>query len=224
MQVISLRSLVSACCAYLALGSLPASAQDSGVVFAGGGVSDGYNAYAGVVVALPGNALGDGLAVRASTGGGQYRYDSAGQEIEASYLSGEIALVYQLSGEWGWANFGVGPRLSHNETEPLDPGNDNEGTSLDAAFSTDGALGNRWRLGWYGAVGLGDETYAAELRFGPLLDEASQTRIGVEAGVQGDENYTRGALGLFVSRQLGGQIEGRLSGGFSEQRGRSAEP
>ncbi|WP_066557219.1 cellulose biosynthesis protein BcsS [Croceicoccus bisphenolivorans] len=204
----------------------PAMAQDApddGVAYAGATVGDGYNAYAGAVVALPGASLGNGLAVRGSVSLGEYRYDSGGTRIKADYKSAELALVYQTSGSWGWANFSAGPRLTDTKTDPSDPGNRREGTRVDGALTTDGALGNNWRLGWFGSYGAGDEAYYTQLRFGPLLDAPSQTRIGVEGSLQGDETYDRHAVGLFASTAIARNMELRLSGGVGKTDGRDRD-
>lgn len=199
-----------------------ASAQDTGVVYAGGGVGEGSNVYAGAVISLPGATLGNGIAIRGGGGAGSYEYETGGALIDGDYVSGEVAVVYQASGEWGWANFGAGPRVTDTRLSPLDPANERAGTRWDLALQTDGAVGYRWRVGWFGSLGVFDQAFITEARFGPLVDEESQTRIGIEAGVAGDETYTRGNLGLFASTQIAKKTEVRLSGGFSEQQGRDA--
>lgn len=215
-------SLGFAVAAAVAVISGAAAAQDTGVVYAGGGVGEGRNVYAGAVIALPGATLGHGIALRAGGGAGSYEYESGGTLIDGDYVSGEAALVYQTSGEWGWANFGAGPRVTDTRLSPLDPANERAGTRWDLALQTDGAVGYRWRLGWFGSLGVFDEAFITEARFGSLVHEESQTRLGLEAGVAGDETYTRGYLGLFASTQIAPKTEVRLSGGLSEQRGRSA--
>ncbi|MXP42080.1 cellulose biosynthesis protein BcsS [Altererythrobacter soli] len=223
----TIRSLIrSVALAAMIAASAPsiAEAQDSGVVYAGGAVSEGQNIYAGAVVALPGARLGSGLAVRGGVSAGRYEYRTNAVEIEGKYTSAELAFVHQSSGDWGWANFGVGPRVTDTELEPADSGNERVGTRWDVALQTDGAVGNRWRLGWFGSLGVLDKAYITELRAGRLLSEQSQTRAGVEAGVQGDDTYTRGSLGLFVSTMFAEKSEVRISGGLSEQAGRNAKP
>lgn len=201
-----------------------ARAQDTGVVYAGAGGGQGYDLNAGVMVSLPGSTLGHGLGVRVGGGLGEYEYRTNNTDIDGRYLTAEGALVYQSSGDWGWANFGVGPRFTDTDLDPADPGNKLAGSRWDAALSTDGALGNDWRLGWYGSLGVFDQTYQAQLRLGKLVNSRSESRVGVESGIQGDESYTRGSLGLFASTRIADKAEARLSGGFSEQRGRSAKP
>lgn len=203
----------------------PAAAQDTGVVYAGGEAGeDSVGGYGGAVIALPGASLGNGFAFRIGGSAGTYKYDSGGVEIDGDYKGAEAALVYGTSGTWGWANFGAGPRVTDTDLSPADPGNELAGTRWDLALQTDGALGDRWRLGWFGSLGVFDHTWNTQLRFGPLLDAARQTRIGVEAAGQGDDSYTRGSLGLFASTLLADKLEGRLSGGFTDQQGRDAEP
>lgn len=211
-------------CAAAAIPAGTVSAQDSGVVYTGVSVSEGYNVYAGSLLALPGEALGDGLAVRAGVSGGRYEYDAAGAEIEADYITGDLALVYQTSGPWGWANFSVGPRITDTTLTPADPENERAGTRVDLAIQTDGTVGQRWRLEWFGSVGAFDQAYFTEVRFGPEIEGASGTRIGVEAGVQGDDFYSSRKIGAFASTRLGEGWEGRVSGGASELEDRSAQP
>jgi len=202
----------------------PARAQDSGVVYAGGSAGDGANAYVGGVVALPGARLGDGLALRGGISGGEYRYRTGGQRIEARYIGGELALVYQSSGDWGWANFSGGPRITDTRLRPVDPGNRLRGTRFDLALQTDGAVGNAWRATWFGSLGVNDRAYITQVRLGRLVDGVSDTRLGIEGGVQGDRSYTRLSGGAFASTRVSGRWIGQLSGGVSKQKDRSAKP
>ena len=200
-----------------------AHAQEEGVAYAGASVSEGYNAYAGALIALPGNSLGDGLAIRGGVSGGRYEYDTAGVEIEADYVTGELALVYQTSGDWGWANFSAGPRITDTSLSPMDPNNGREGTRVDLALQTDGAYGRKWRLDWFGSLGVFDKAYFTEVRFGPEVSASSGTRIGLETGFQGDDFYSSRKVGAFASTRLGGGWEGRISGGASKLEDRSAK-
>ncbi len=215
---------LAALVALVALGSASSvAAQDSGVIYAGGSVGDGAGGYAGGMIALPGNSLGHGFGIRAGINGGTYRYQAA-QRIKARYLGAELALVYQFSGEWGWANFAAGPRVVDTHLSPVDPGNKLRGTRLDAGIQTDGALGNQWRLGWFGSWGVRNESYLAQLRFTRLVDSSREVRIGLEGIYQGDPTYKRGSLGGHVAFRLSGPWEAQLSAGASEQAGRDAKP
>jgi hypothetical protein len=199
-------------------------AEDRGVAYTGGSVGDGVNGYIGAVVALPAARLGDGLALRAGASGGEYHYLTNGQRIDARYLGGELALVVQTSGGWGWANFSGGPRITDTRLRPRDRNNRLRGTRFDLGLQTDGAFGKSWRVGWFGSLGVNDRSYIAELRLGRLVDVAHATRVGAEAALQGDRNYTRASVGGFVATGLGKKIEGRLGAGISEQAGRNAQP
>ena len=209
----------------LALLSAPgaAYAQDSGVVYAGAAAGDGEGGFIGGMVALPGGRLGEGLAVRGGVNGGTYRYRTD-RRIEASYVSAEIALAYQFSGPGGWANVSAGPRVTDISLSPDDPTNKLRGTRFDAGVQTDGAYGNAWQASWFGTWGIRNESYIGQLRLTRLVNEESQTRVGLEGILQGDPTYTRASLGGHLSTSLGGRWFGQVSAGASEQAGRRARP
>lgn len=208
--------------ALAAAATLSASAAGAttptGVWFAGGTVSESSSAYAGAVVALPGGRLGRGLALRGSVNAGQYEYDAGGVRIDADYGGGEVALVYQMSGAWGWANVSAGPRFTHTSLSPADPGNDRRGSRWDLGLQTDGARdGEKWRLGWFASLGPFDGAYQARVQIGRKLDG---TRVGIEGGVQGDPSYTKAMLGGFVATPVAGALELHIGAGATEQAGR----
>lgn len=205
----------------------PALAQDHrGVAFGGGTIADGASVYGGAVVALPGARLGRGFALRGSANAGSYRYDLNGAEVEAEYVGGEAAIVYQTSGEWGWANFSAGPRVSDLTLTPDDPGNERRGTTWDLGLQTDGAvrLDQAWRLDFYGSVGAFEGAFQTRLAVGRTVNQARQTRIGLEGAVQGDPRYTTVSGGAFVATQLGRDLEGQFSAGALHQEGRDIRP
>lgn len=192
-----------------------------GVWFTGGTVGDSLSAYAGIVHSLPGGSLGNGLAVRASANAGSYEYDAAPGRIEADYAGGEAALVYQMSGSWGWLNLAAGPRYTHTKLSPSDPGNERAGSRWDVGLQTDGGLdGRHWRLGWFGAYGPFDEAYQARAQIGRKL--AGDWRLGIEGGVQGDPSYRKTALGAFTAKGLGRGFEIQLGSGVTKEEGRKA--
>jgi hypothetical protein len=196
-----------------------------GVAFAGGSVGEGVSAYAGAVTSLPGSSLGNGLAIRGSVNGGRYRYSGGPGRVRAKYVGAEAALVYQMSGSWGWANVSAGPRFTDISLSPADPANKRQGTRVDAAVQTDGGYGlENWRLGWIGSLGIIDRAYQGRLQLGRLVSSASQTRLGVEAGVHGDPYFTTVTAGAFAGARLGNNLEAQLSAGISEQAGRGAKP
>lgn len=193
-----------------------------GVWFTGGTVGDSLSGYAGVIYALPGASLGHGLAVRVSANGGNYEYDAGSARIDADYAGGEAALVYQLSGPWGWANVSAGPRFTHTKLSPGDPGNERSGSRWDMGLQTDGAFdGKAWRLGWGGSYGPIDEAYQARLQIGRKI-AAHALRLGVEGGVQGDPTYSKTMLGAFAAVGLGGNFELQLGSGITKEEDRKA--
>jgi hypothetical protein len=210
----------------LLLGSAASAEPYTGVAFAGAAAGDGLSGYAGIVHALPGNALGKGLAVRGSISGGSFEYESNAVEIDGRFASGEAALVYQLSGTWGWANVSAGARLSDVKLSPNDPSNDRQGTRVDLALQSDGAvlLDSAWRMGWLGSLGVRDRTYFGRADIGRVIAPRSQTRLGLEAGVQGDPRYRSATLGLFAATRLARSFEGRISAGASDREGRRPKP
>jgi hypothetical protein len=202
-----------------------ACAQDKGVIFVGGSVNDGFSVYGGALTALPGSNLGDGLAVRTSVNGGQYEYDRGGSEIRGRYVGAEVALAYQTGGDWGWASVSAGPRVTDTSFSPDDPSNNRQGTRFDLGLGTDGAL-NRdgFRLNWFASYGVRDESYQIQLRPGVRVAQASNSFVGLEGMLQGDSTFKSKGIGVFYARGLGNRWNGQLSGGATDQKGRSARP
>lgn len=209
--------------AFALLVAMPAVASASeapiGVAFAGGATGSGTSGYAGVLYALPGGQLGRGVAIRASVNAGRYHYDSAGQRINASYAGGEAAFVYQFSGPWGWANFSAGPRVTDTRLSPADPANDRVGTRVDAAVQSDGAywVAPSVRLDWLASYALRDMAYFSRIGVGPVVDKGTGTRIGLEAGIQGDARYSDLQAGLFAATRLGRDLDGQVAIGLADQ-------
>lgn len=206
------------------LAAVPAAAETPvGVVYAGGMISDSASGYAGAVVSLPGASLGHGLALRAGAGGGRYHYEAGATEITADYASADLALVEQVSGRWGWANFSAGPRFTHTRLSPVDPGNARRGSRWDMGLQSDGALdGSAWRLGWLGSYGVNDEAYLARLQLGRNIDNR-RYRIGLEGAIQGDPTYRKLSGGAFVAVTIGRGFEAQVGGGISKERGQSGK-
>lgn len=191
-----------------------------GVAYAGGTVSEGASGYVGTAVSLPGAELGDGAMIKASIAGGHYKYDASGTKIIGKYASAEVALGYQFSGKWGWANVSAGPHFTHTTLSPVDLGNDRRGSRWDVAVQSDGAFdGPDLRLGWFGSYGAFDKAYQARLQLGRRAG-TDNLRLGIEAGVQGDPRYTRGFGGAFVSKVIGKHLDLQVAIGASEQAGR----
>ena len=197
-----------------------------GVGFAGGTLGPNESAaYTGAVVALPGGELGRGVAVRASLNGGRYEYVANGLKVDADYRGAEAALVYQMSGRWGWANLSAGPRLTTLKLSPQDPSNNRRGTRLDLGLQLDGGLElHEWRVNWLSAVAVTDRAYLTQLALGRMIRAGSRTRLGAEASIQGDRRYVKVSAGSFASTPLGSNVEARVAAGLSDQKDRQVQP
>lgn len=57
-----------------------------------------------------------------------------------------------------------------------------------------------------------------------LVDRERGTRIGVEAGLQSDPRYTAASVGVLAATKLGPDLEGQISFGASDQKGRRTKP
>lgn len=205
--------------------SNPAAAKNRGVVFVGGSASDAYNVHGGAVVALPGEQLGRGLALRISGSTGKYHYSSDGVGINGEYNSGEMALVYQSSGTWGWANLSAGPRITHLKLVPADPHNPGAGTRWETASQADGQLGTgSFNMGWLASYGFSQKAFLFQLRPGKVLDNGPISKVGLEAVVQGDTRYSARGAGLFANSRLTEQTEIRAAVGATDQAGREPKP
>jgi hypothetical protein len=204
--------------------SFPVQAEElRGVWFAGATLSDSQSGYAGGILALPGSGLGRGLAMRISANAGSYDYEGGAQRIAGSYRGAEVALVYQASGAWGWANFSAGPRLTDTRLRPDDPDNRRKGTRLDAGAQLDGAVdGPDWRLGWLGSAGLVDQNFQTRLQLGRKISEG-RYRIGLEAGILGDPIFTKEHAGAFIALPFVGKSEMQLGSGLVFQEEKSAQ-
>lgn len=205
----------------------PVAAETYHVVgFAGGTLGTKESAaYTGAVVVLPGGELGRGVAVRASLNGGRYEYTADDFQVEANYRGAEAALVYQLSGQWGWANFSAGPRLTTLKLSPQDPNNDRQGTHLDLGLQLDGALElHEWRVNWLSSVAVSDRAYLTQVGLGRLIIARTRTRLGAETSLQGDTRYAKISAGSFVSTPIGRNVDGRVAAGLSHQKDRELKP
>lgn len=212
--------------ASMALCALPSAAyakELEGVWFLGGAFSDTASSYAGVVYSLPGSHLGHGLAVRASGNLGGYRYQSATTTIDGRYVGGELALVFQTSGSWGWANLSVGPRVTHTSLNPIDLTNSRRGTRYDVGLQTDGA--RDWpglRARWFGALGPFDGAYQARVQAGPKFGKG-RYEFGLEAAIIGDPSFKKEMFGAYVDLPLSGNIHTQIGSGVAFQKNRDTQ-
>lgn len=56
------------------------------------------------------------------------------------------------------------------------------------------------------------------------IDEARQTRLGLEGSIQGDPRYTTVSGGVFAATRLAENVEGQVSAGLRGQEGRDLGP
>ena len=183
-------------CILLASG---ASAQDRGVVFAGGEVGEDSSGYFGVTWAMPGSALGRGWAIRGTASVGRYDYDRAPGTVDAEFVQGDLVLLHQASGAWGYFNLGGGARISDTNLEPADPGNQRQDSKWDVVVTADGMRNvGDWRFGGYGSYGVDMREYYLRGEVTRRI-ASSSFRAGFEVLADGDENYDRiGAGALLV--------------------------
>lgn len=198
----------------------PALAQDKGVVFVGGTVGeDSPSVYIGAVTALPGSALGRGLAVRTVVGRSEYRYDAGAATIEGRANSITVSALHQWSGEWGYANAAAGVAYHRTRLTPDDPNNRNRGSRWNAVVGLDGVYRfGPWQLGGLGSYGFDIKEY--QIR-GDLTHAVSgKLRLGAEATAQGDPSYERQLYGAVAIIAPGPKWELRVAGGgmFEESR------
>lgn len=213
---IQLGAAISGLAALLAATAV--DAQDRGVMFAGADGGEDASGYAGVTWAAPASRLGDGWAVRGLASAGRYDYDSGAVEIEAEFVQADISLLHQRSGAWGYLNLGLGARITDTDLDPVDPGNDRQGSHWDGIVSVDGARDmGPWRVGGYGVYGVRMREYY--VRADLTRRVATSVRLGVEALVDGDESFSRtrgGAVLVYEPSSryaVRGVIGGRDDGG-----------
>ncbi|MGZ9114966.1 MAG: cellulose biosynthesis protein BcsS [Brevundimonas sp.] len=180
------------------LAASAASAQDRGVVFAGGEVSEDSSGYFGVTWAMPGSALGRGWAIRGTASLGGYDYDRAPGTVDAEFVQGDVVLLHQTSGAWGYFNVGGGARITDTDLEPADPGNQREGSNWDIVLTADGMRNaGDWRFGGYGSYGVDMREYYLRGEVTRRLGSGS-FRAGLEVVSDGDENYDRAGAGALL--------------------------
>lgn len=195
------------------IGSMaPAQAEERGVAFAGGVASKSPSVYVGAVTALPGAALGRGLAVRTVVSRSDYRYDRAADTVKGKATSITVSAIHQWSGEWGYASAGVGVAHQKTRLSPDDANNRNRGSKWNAVVSADGVrnLGT-WQLGASGSYRFGIKEYY--VRGDVTRSVSSAVRIGAEATAQGDPSYERQLYGAVIAVRPSAKWEVRLSGG-----------
>jgi len=201
------------------LAASAASAQDRGVVFAGGEVGEDSSGYFGVTWAMPGSELGRGWAIRGTASAGGYDYDRASGAVEAEFLQGDLVLLRQTSGAWGYFNLGGGARITDTDLEPADPGNQREGSNWDVVLTADGMHNaGDWRVGGFGSYGVDMREYYVRGEVTRRLG-SGPWRGGVEVLADGDENYDRTGAGVLLVYAPSGAVGWRAAIGGRDDGG-----
>lgn len=182
-----------------------------------GGSSNTPSGYAGALFSLPGANLGHGLALRGTAIGGQYDYSASVGKVTARYGGGEVALVYQSSGPWGWGNLSAGPQYVNTSLSPRDPFNKRVGGRWEASLQTDGELYfDALRVGWYGQGGPIQGSYDGRLHVNYRLG-SEMFRLGAQASVQGDPTYRLEKVGPTLDIQMANALNIQIGGGLRIQ-------
>lgn len=185
----------------------------STTIYGGGEVGGDKSAYLGVVAPLPGATQTQGWAVRGVVSGGRYDYETQGVEIEGEYVQGDVFLVRQNAGAWGYVNFGVGARYTDTDLSPNDPGNDRNGSKADAVLTADGVRRfGAWETGAYAEYGVRMQAYFLRADVTRAVGGAG-LRLGVEGAIEGDENYDKQRVGAVAVLQRSDALSFRVSAG-----------
>lgn len=180
------------------LASAPAAAQERTTIFGGVNFGEDEGAYAGLTIAPPGSRIGEGWAVRTSVSGSKYEYQSNGIGIEGKEVRGEVAVLHQWSGAWGYADVGLGARYVNTDLSPQDPGNERRGVRWAPTLSVTGQrVMGPWRVAGFASTGIGDDDYFVRGELTRAV--SSQVRFGVEAAADGDPSYERQKVGAVLS-------------------------
>lgn len=204
--------------------SSAAAATDRGIAYVGGSAGGGPSGDIGAIVALPRNEIGSGLAVSISASATRYHYNSSVGRVRASASDAGIGLVYQFSGDWGWWDIAAGPRLNHLRLDRRDPDNSDQGSRLTVGFGTDGEinLDAARKLHFASDFTLRNRGFDARVGLGQRLERTHASEVGIEAGVQGDRNYTAVTVGLFASRKVARDLEAQVTLGAKREEGATA--
>jgi hypothetical protein len=198
---------------------LPAEADTLYLGGLSGSTTHSYYGFLGAIIPLPDNDLGKGWAVKLWGDGLGYRYGTGLGRTAASAWGGEVAAVYQFSGDWGWANLSAGVQLRNTRLSPDDPTNDARGTRASLKVQADGAynLDDAWRLRGLASYATTASAYYVDgdidARLMPGL------RLGVELRNQGDRTFRQTAAGAIAFVQASDHLEIGASAGFSHDQG-----
>ena len=164
----------------------------------GAGDTENFYTFAGLIMPVFGEKLGNGLVQRYWVDILGYSYDT-NQEIDALGFGLEGALGYQTSSSKGWAGAYLGLRYNNLSTSPDDPGNDNDNEHVWLKTQLEGQwnFAEAWKL-----TGIASYLFAADsywMRTQLLHDLNMGLTTGPEVVFMGDPNYRALQLGWVVS-------------------------
>lgn len=198
-----------------------AQAADEQVqAFAGGQLDNSRFAFAGATVALPGQAIGRGFALRASGFGGDYDYSGGpvGGRVDATFTGAELTALYQLSRGSSWISGGLGARYVGTTLSPFDRGNRRHGAQVELSATVNGGtVSGRWRVDYYGSYGARLEDYTARASLTHAV--GAKWRAGAEVSFEGDPTYNLQRVGPYVGVYIDQRTELQASAGVSHQSG-----
>ncbi|MFN3354357.1 MAG: cellulose biosynthesis protein BcsS, partial [Brevundimonas sp.] len=156
---------------------------------------------------------GGAWAVRLSAAAARYDYESSGQQIDGRFAPVQALAVREWYSGPRYAAVGLGPRYVRTRLTPDDPGNDRQGSQLDAVVTAEtGWYGATWRAQVYGEYGV--DQRAHYVRADARRRIRGPWRAGGEIFTHGDPAYDRAGAGVLVSRDLNDGAEARLSLGW----------
>jgi hypothetical protein len=174
-----------------------AGARAGTIAIAGGegGAKSSY-AYAGVVVPVGEQNDHGGWAVRASADRLGYSYESGANQIDARAYGGEVAVVRQWHGGWGWANASAGVRTRDTKFSPDDPSNESRGRHTDVAVETQGRAhaGGGNDVTWLASHSIDQRDTLA--RAGVDHAVSNDTRLGIDLTRFSGQHYGENQAGV----------------------------
>jgi hypothetical protein len=201
----------------------PTAAGAEGLFLAGAskGATSDY-AFAGAILPLPGQRLGQGYALRLWSDYLDYTYAGGPGTITASGWGGALAGVYQFSGDWGWSSLSAGVAFRHTVLSINDPGNSERGSKAHFNLQADGGynLDPHWRLRGLGSYTPDNRAYLLQAGIDRTI--WGEVRLGLSVMLQGDRNYSQVSGGVTAYIPLSPGIELAPSIGASQGGGKTA--
>jgi hypothetical protein len=214
------RAIVAAVIGLFTLaGPAPARADDTVQLFAGAQADFSNYVYAGATVALPGQNIDNGFAVRGYLDSGGYDYmRHALGVVNATFSGGELDAVYGLTYKHFWSNVGAGINSTYTGLAPYDVKNELRGGQVEFRVSLNGGgVGGPWRADWGGYYGTRLEDYDAMVGVTHRL--TSKWRLGAQVAGTGNPNYNLRQAGPYAAVAFDQRSELQFSTGGAWESG-----